>query len=284
MPQPLPTQKPIAQSDHEDSRNGSSQPGWSCGTLGGVLFTAGVQRRPALNADVLTSQISSDGVAVVTLDDGKVNAISPAVIAAFSKALDSIEADSRANAMVLAGREGQFSAGFDLATIMAGGTTRNELVSGGWELLLRLVEFPHPLVIACTGNAVAAGAALLLTGDIRLGADGDFKVGFNEVGIGLPLPGTVAALAEARLTAAEVFAATAGARLYTPHEAIRAGYFHDVAPPTGLIDRAVEHAAVLGRLPQGSFATTKQIISQATVAAMRGHISGDRALLERIGG
>ena len=234
--------------------------------------------------DVLSSQVSRDGTALVTLDDGKVNAISLPVLAAFRSILDRVEADPDVKAIVLSGRDGQFSAGFDLTTIMAGGEARNDLVSGGWDLLIRLVGFPKPLVIACTGNAVAAGAALLLTGDVRLGTDGDFKVGFNEVPIGLPLPGTVAALAEAQLARSELFAATAGGRLYAPGEAVAAGYFHDVVAPGEVVGRAVETASAIGRLPQRAFATTKQTIAGATVAAMRNQISADQELLERIGG
>lgn len=234
--------------------------------------------------DAFTTDTLPDGVAIVTVDDGKVNAISGPLIAGLIEILDAVEADRGAQALVLAGREGQFSAGFDLATIMAGGNARNDLVSNGWNLLLRLVEFPLPLAIACTGNAVAAGAALLLTGDVRVGAEGDFTIGFNEVGIGLPLPGSVAALAEARLAPSEVFAATAGARLYTPADALHAGYFHAVVPRADVVEVAASRAAALGRLPRDAFTTTKQTIGRAVAATMRSRIDGDRALLERIGG
>ena len=121
-----------------------------------------------------------NGVAVVTFDDGKVNAISHAVVDEFTATWDAIEADDEVHAVVFSGRPGQFCAGFDLSTIMLGGTKRKELITRGWELVLRVLETPLPVVMACTGNAVAGGAALLLAGDVRLGSSGDFKIGFNE--------------------------------------------------------------------------------------------------------
>jgi enoyl-CoA hydratase len=105
-----------------------------------------------------------DDVAVMTFDDGKVNAISQQMIQLFSDSLDELEA-SEARARVLAGRPGQFCAGFDLSTLAVGGSRRDPLVLDGWNLLGRILTPPLPVVAACTGNAIAAGAALLLVTD-----------------------------------------------------------------------------------------------------------------------
>ncbi|HDK45853.1 MAG TPA: crotonase/enoyl-CoA hydratase family protein [Actinobacteria bacterium] len=225
-----------------------------------------------------------DCVAVVTFDDGKVNAISHAVVDGFTETWDTIESDENVRAVVFSGRPGQFCAGFDLKTIMLGGDRRNELIMRGWDLVLRLLECPVPVVIACTGNAVAGGAALLLTGDVRLGAAGNFKIGFNEVSIGIPLPAMVVALAADRLVSREVFAATAGARIYPPADAIEAGFLHRVFPPDDLLDGALEEAGRLASLPGDVFQMTKQALVSPTVRRMRERIPDDMELLARIGG
>lgn len=225
-----------------------------------------------------------DGVALVTFDDGKVNAISHAVIDAFSETWDTIETDDDVRAVVFSGRPGQFCAGFDLNTIMLGGDRRNELITRGWDLVLRLLECPVPVVMACTGNAVAGGAALLLAGDVRFGAAGNFKIGFNEVSIGMPLPAMLVALAADRLISGEVFAATAAARLYSPEDAIEAGFLHRVFPPDAILDEALEEADRLASLPGDVFRLTKQALVAPTARRMRERISEDMELLARIGG
>src|SRR5713101_2236105 len=121
-------------------------------------------------------------VAVIEMDDGKVNAISHSVIEALDRA------EREAKAIVLSGRAGRFSGGFDLGVMRGGAEQARALVGKGAELALRLYGFSLPVVIACTGHAIAMGAVLLLSGDTRLGAEGDFKIGLNEVSIGLALP------------------------------------------------------------------------------------------------
>lgn len=227
--------------------------------------------------------VREEGVALVTFDDGKVNAISPAAVAEVSTVLDALEADEAVRALLLSGRPGQFCAGYDFNTLMLGGDERRELVVAGWELLFRLLTYPLPVVVACTGNAVAGGAALLLAGDVRFGAEGPFKIGFNEVGIGIPLPALVLELAANRLVTGEVFAATVGARIYTPSEATAAGFLHRVFPPDTLLDAALEEARRLSQLPVHAFRTTKQALTAETERRMRGLLPADLALVDRIG-
>lgn len=224
-----------------------------------------------------------EGVAVVSFDDGKVNVISPSAVAEAATVLDALEADEAVRALVLTGRPGQFCAGYDFNTLMLGGDERRELVVAGWELLFRLLAYPLPVVVACTGNAVAGGAALLLTGDVRLGAEGAFKIGFNEVGIGIPLPGLVLELAASRLVTGEVFVATAGARVYTPSEARAAGFLHRVVPPDALLEAALEDARRMSQLPVQAFCATKQALTAELLHRMRGLLAEDTALVDRIG-
>src|SRR5262249_43850097 len=125
-------------------------------------------------------------VAVVEMDDGKANALSNPMIDALLDALT--RAETEAQALVLAGRPERFCAGFDLKVMMSGPDAARALLTRGSELLMRLYGSKVPLVIACTGHAIAGGALVVLTGDHRVAADGAFKIGLNELAIGLPVP------------------------------------------------------------------------------------------------
>ncbi|HVH16883.1 MAG TPA: crotonase/enoyl-CoA hydratase family protein, partial [Myxococcota bacterium] len=127
-----------------------------------------------------------DGIAWIELDDGKVNALSPEMIDELGLALDAAE---RAGALaVLRGREGIFSAGFDLKTFQRGAAAGVAMVRAGAELVLRLLAFPRPVLTVCTGHAYPAGAFLMLAADVRLGTTGPWKIGMNETAIGLTVP------------------------------------------------------------------------------------------------
>ncbi len=127
-----------------------------------------------------------DGISVITMDDGKANAISLAMQEALNAALDEAE---RANVpVVLTGRSGILSAGFDLKTLMASGQPAINMLNGGLELAIRLLSFPTPVTIACGGHAIAMGVFLMLCGDYRIGVQGEFKYAANEVAIGMTMP------------------------------------------------------------------------------------------------
>lgn len=188
--------------------------------------------RPNVTVDVVGP------VATIVFDDGKVNAISRQAARVLTAARERVATDESITAVVLAGREGQFSAGFDLDTLLIGGPDREELFRSGWDALMRFYTLPIPLVVACTGNAVAAGAVLLLAGDLRLGAAGEFAIGFNEAAIGLPLPGMLLKLAHDCLTESSYDEATFGARLYSPDAALAAGFLHRVVPAPDVLSAA----------------------------------------------
>jgi len=215
-----------------------------------------------------------DAVALLTFDDGKANALSPATVAALQAALDRAEAEAAA-ALVLSGRAGRFSAGFDLRVMGAGPQALFDLVKAGAELALRLYEFPRPVVIACTGHALAAGAVLLCAGDLRVGARGDFKIGLNEVAIQLPLPTFAMELARARLTPRHFTQAVTQAAIFDPDGACAAGYLDEVVGVDALHDVALAHALRLAALPDPAFRLTKQRERGAAVAAIRATLEAD---------
>lgn len=218
-----------------------------------------------------------DAVALITLDDGKANAVSPALVAAVNAALD--RAAGEAQAVVLAGRPGRFSAGFDLSVMTAGVEPMRALVQSGAELALRMFTFPRPLVIACTGHALAAGAVFLCAADLRIGAQGPFKLGLNEVSIQLPLPVFAMELARARLAPRWFTQSVTQARIFDPAGACEAGYLDETAPAETLLDTALQRAGQLAALPDPAFRFTKERERRATVAAIRATLVEDIALL-----
>jgi enoyl-CoA hydratase len=216
-----------------------------------------------------------DGVAVITMDDGKANALSDAMIGELMAAL--ARAEGEASAVVLAGRPDRFCAGFDLRAMMSGPESAIALLRKGSALLTRLFALPLPLVIAGTGHALAGGALVVLTGDVRYSADGAYKIGLNEVAIGLPVPVLAMELARARLLPTELTKATLLANIYAPADARAAGYIDHVVPAAELLAVAVAEAARLGKLPRAAFVGTKQRLRGATVALIEGSLEADLA-------
>ena len=195
-------------------------------------------------------------VALVSIDDGKVNALTPDLLDGLFGALDAAEAN--AGAVVLAGRPGVFSAGLDLNVMRGGGPAAKDLLGRGGEIFLRLAEFPRPVVAACTGHALAAGAVVLLCSDLRIGAAGTYKIGLNEVAIGIPLPPLVVALARARLSPRHFTRACNTAQVYSPDAAVEAGFL-DQADSTDATGEALRVATELAEgLDAGAFAATRR--------------------------
>ena len=183
------------------------------------------------------------GVARITVDDGKVNALSSALQAAIWHALDRAAGDGAA-AVVLAGRDGVFSGGFDLAVFRAGdAAAAAEMVGGGFRLAERLLSLPVPVVVACTGHAIAAGLFLVLSADHRVGAGGPFRLVANEVAIGLTMPRAAVALLRQRLTPAAFNSAVTMATTFDPEAAVRVGMLDELVAPEAVVARAVEVAA-----------------------------------------
>jgi enoyl-CoA hydratase len=218
-----------------------------------------------------------DSVAVVRMDDGKANALSVVMIDALLAALD--RAEREAKALVLAGRDERFCAGFDLRVMMSGPEQAVALLTRGGDLLMRLYDAKIPLVIACTGHALAGGALVVLTGDVRIAAQGAFKIGLNEVSIGLPVPVLAMELARDRLVKTELHRATLLAQIYAPDDALRAGYVDEVVPADQLLARAKAEAARLGALPAQAYRATKTRLRAATIAHIRETSAADMATI-----
>jgi enoyl-CoA hydratase len=204
-------------------------------------------------------------VAVVRMDDGKANALGFDLVDGLSGALDDA---ADAKAVCIIGREGRFSAGFDLSVMRGDGAV--ELMGKGATLALRLVEHPAPVVLGVTGHALAMGAVLMLTADWRVGAEGDFKLGLNEVRIGLFVPQFATDLAEARLSKRHFNEAVQLAEVYDPQGALAAGFLDEVVAPEEVAARAIERATTWAAdLDPKAFARTRQIARGELLAKLR---------------
>jgi enoyl-CoA hydratase len=206
--------------------------------------------------DTLVSCEFEDGVAEVHLDDGKRNALGPPLLGRLMETIDAAETEN--SALLMIGRPGTFCAGFDVAVIRQGPEKTREMTALGAELWMRLLTFPRPVVMACTGHAVAAGAVLLCTADWRIAATGDFKIGLSEVELGLPLQGVPLELVRARLSKRHFERATILAQLYGPDEAVDAGWVDETVAADQIVDSARGVARRYAKLPATAFARTKK--------------------------
>ncbi len=220
-----------------------------------------------------------DAVAVLHVDDGKVNALSFELIAAIKDAVEAADADDAVGAVVIHGREGKFSAGFDLRVMKAGDMAETvRLVADGGDLVRMLYGCGVPVVAACTGHALAAGALMLLGCDVRIGADVSAKIGLNEVAIKMVLPGWAMTIAEARLSKRHLQRAVVNARGTAPADAVDAGFLDEVVASEALLETAVAHAAELAAtLDPAAYRSTVLKFRGAVLDTMAAQIAADRA-------
>lgn len=225
-----------------------------------------------MSTGVLTYTLEQS-TAILHMDDGKANALSEAMLDALLEALP--RAEKEASAIVLAGRADRFCAGFDLKVMMSSPDAAKALLRKGSDVLMKLYGSPLPLVMACTGHALAGGALVLLTGDVRVGASGAFRIGLNEVSIGMPVPILAMELARDRIAPTELARATLQAQIYGPDEAARVGYLDEVVAPGEVLARAKAEAARLGALSRSAYHATKTRLRGKTIAHILGTLDED---------
>lgn len=206
--------------------------------------------------DKLTQYKEDSNYAIITLNNGKVNAISHQVIDELNAALD--RAESNKKVVILIGKSGIFSGGYDLKSMMTSPESALELVTRGSQLALKMLRFPLPIIAACNGHAIAKGAFLLLSADYRLGIDGQFKVGLNEVMIGMTMHNAGIEIAKGRLSPVFLERSVNNAEIYTPKEAIHAGFLDKIVPSDDiLLPTAIKVAEMFGQLNLKAHAETK---------------------------
>jgi len=197
----------------------------------------------------------NDGIATVTIHNGKANALGHEVFEGLNEALDRAEQDRAV--VILAGQPGIFSGGYDLKEMQKGPKEAAALVTVGSRFTRRLAAFPLPVIAACGGHAIAKGAFILLSVDYRIGVEGPFKLGLNEVAIGMTMHHAGIEIARHRLAPAHFYRAVVNAEIYDPQGAVVAGFLDEVVAPESLMVRARERAAQLRALNLRAHRETK---------------------------
>ena len=209
-----------------------------------------------------------DAIAVITLDDGKVNVLSPSTLQHINEALDRAEADSAA-AVVLAGNERVFSGGFDLKVFRSGDIDASiAMLQAGFNLSHRLLSFPKPVVAAITGHAIAMGGFLACSFDHRIAAHG-YNFQANEVAIGMILPYPALEVLKLRLTPSAYQQAVGLAKTFFGETALAGGWVDEIVLPDQVLPRALEAAQEFTTLTPGAHLASKLRARQATLDAMR---------------
>ena len=216
------------------------------------------------------------GVAILQLDNGKVNALSPEVIAALNQALDQAEQDKAV--VILTGQPGMLSGGYDLKVMTSGPQQALDLVASGSALTRRMLAHPYPLIVACSGHAVAKGAFLLLASDYRLAVEGDFRIGLNEVQIGMTMHHAGIALAKDRLTKPAFQRSVINGELFSPQDAIAAGFLDRVVPAEQLMDTAQAMATTMKKINMHAHAKTKLKVRKDLLEALDAAIEVDKTI------
>ncbi len=215
-----------------------------------------------------------DGVATLTLSNGKVNAISPDVIAAFNAALDRAEQDRAV--VIITGQPGILSGGYDLKVMTAGPQQAIGLVTAGSTLARRLLSHPFPVIVACPGHAVAKGAFLLLSVDYRIGVDGPFSIGLNEVQIGMTMHHAGIELARDRLGNAAFHRSVINGEMFTPSTAVDAGFLDVVVSAEQLLPQAMAAAQQLKKINMSAHRKTKLKVRKALLELLDDAIIRDQ--------
>ncbi|MEN9553505.1 MAG: hypothetical protein RLY24_1100 [Actinomycetota bacterium] len=207
------------------------------------------------------------GVGVITMDDGKANAVSLALQDGVNAALDQAEADNVP--VVLTGRPGILSAGFDLKTLAASGQPAVDMLNGGLQLSMRLLSFPTPVVVACPGHSIAMGIFLMLSCDYRIGVRGNYKYSANEVAIGMTMPFSTIEILRHRVTPAALTRAVVLAEAFTPDNAVETGVLDLVVDEADLMSTALATAESFTSLNMDAHKYSKQRLRSELLEAMR---------------
>jgi enoyl-CoA hydratase len=211
-----------------------------------------------------------DKIATITMDDDKANALSPRMTKELNAALDLAKDDEAV--VILTGRPGKFSAGFDLSVMKQGPEATNNMIKAGALLAERLLSFPTPVVIACNGHALAMGALLLASVDHRIGTEGDFKIGLNEVAIGMTMPWFGIEIARARLSTMYFGRSVVNAQIYDPSGAVTAGFLDQVVSEDSLMSSALQAAEAFTSLDMQAHYATKMRVRADSLTAIRAAI------------
>lgn len=208
-------------------------------------------------ADAPVTLRKEGSLSIITIDDGKANVFGVPMSQGLLDALN--EVDIKKGAVVIEGRDGIFSGGFDLKVVQGGDPKAIRLMTvNGVHAALKAFDFPRPIVGAITGHAIAMGAIFHMGLDWRIGARGNFKHGLNEIKDGLTLPIFALELPRFRLNPRMYQESVMQSRLYTPDEAIEPGFLDEVVEPDQVREAAYRKAEELAKLPNPAYGISKK--------------------------
>jgi len=197
-------------------------------------------------------------ISIITLNDGKANVFSPAMIKDVNSCLDNVPTDS--GCLIIRGSKGMFSAGFDLKVIGSGDVDAIKSMSkSGFEMLSRILDFPRPVIGACTGHGIALGTFLLCCCDYRIGLKGDFMIGANEMRTNMVIPIPILELIKFRVSQAHKYRAILGGTIYPISEAVEAGLIDEVVDEESFEEKLSEKAQDLATMGHPSYSLTKEL-------------------------
>lgn len=224
--------------------------------------------------NTLVSYHLDNGIATVQINNGKVNALSPEVWQQLEAALDRAEADKAV--LIITGQPGILSGGYDLKVMMSGPQNALDLVAMGSSFTRRMLAHPYPVIVACTGHAIAKGAFLLLAADYRIGVEGPFNIGLNEVQIGMTMHHAGIELARDRLGKAAFQRSVINGELFDPQGAVLAGFLDRVVSAEALMETALAVAAQLKRINMVAHRNTKLKVRKALLETLDQAIELDK--------
>jgi len=212
-------------------------------------------------------ELLDSGVAKISLDNGKVNAVSVDLSQALIESL--ARAQSEAKAVLICGHPGMFCAGFDLRVVAQGMDVAMAMFEQGMHLLERLYSHPQPVIVACEGHAIGMGVFLLLASDYRVGAEGDYTFKLPETELGMPFPPTLKILAKTHIDARYHSRTIIQSNAYDGKMAASIGMLDEVVVQTEVMDKAMTVAERLAQLPAEQYKTNKLDIRSAEIEAIR---------------
>ncbi len=224
-------------------------------------------------SELITYQLD-DGIATLTLSNGKVNAISPDVIAAFNAALDQAVADRAI--VIITGQPGILSGGYDLKVMTSGPENAINLVAAGSTLARRMLAHPFPIIVACSGHAVAKGAFILLSADYRIGVEGPFSIGLNEVLIGMTMHHVGIELARDRLRKSAFQRSVINGEMFDPAGALKAGFLDKLVAPEALLATAQAVAQQMKKINMTAHKNTKLKVRKTLLETLDAAIELDK--------
>jgi Delta3-Delta2-enoyl-CoA isomerase len=218
--------------------------------------------------------IRHDDILELRLDRPPANALDQALIASLRRGIEAAPREG-ARALVVSGAQGMFSGGLDVPSLVG---LDHTAITHAWQdfydLMKALATSPIPVAAAVTGHSPAGGAVIAICSDYRVMAQGDFKIGLNEVRVGIALPPVILQLLRRIVGDRQAERLGVGGLMIDAQEALRVGLVDELAPVEGVIQVALHWCRTMLELPPNAMATTRRL-ARAPIAALFAEPQGE---------